>query len=185
MDVCGSGTDAADIRGYFYSQPAQSSSPQNVQWGVAPTDKFNCLIVDEESTKNIKNEQVIETVQHSNPRDDDEKPDVKKMHLDEGEQAETMQDKQQKYIPVPPGTLCELGNGNFKLTLSSYKTVSLSLFNKVLYAHIWNNAASRCITLTMIEINTLLKNREKIFAVFSLLQSCMSIMDQHNQAIKK
>ena len=63
MDVCGSGTDAADIRGYFYSQPAQSSSPLNVQWGVVPTDKFNRLIVDEESTKNIKNEQVIETVQ--------------------------------------------------------------------------------------------------------------------------
>ena len=185
MDVCGSGTDAADIRGYFYSQPAQSSSPQNVQWGVVPMDKFNNLIVDEESTKNIKNEQVIETVQHSNPRDDDEKPDVKKMHLDEGDQAETMEDKQQKYIPVPPGTLRELGNGNFKLTLSSYKTVNLSLFNKALYAHIWNNAASRCITLTMDEINTLLENREKIFAVFSLLQSCMSIMDQHNQAIKK
>ena len=94
MDVCGSGTDAADIRGYFYSQPAQSSSPQNVQWGVVPTDKFNHLIVDEKSTKNIKNEQVIETVQHSDPRDDDEKPDVKKMHLDEGDQAETMKDKQ-------------------------------------------------------------------------------------------
>ena len=88
MDVCGSGTDAADIRGYFYSQPAQSSTPQNVQWGVVTTD--NRLIVDEESTKNIKNEQVIETVQHSDPRDDDEKPDVKKMHLDEGDQAETM-----------------------------------------------------------------------------------------------
>ena len=185
MDVCGSGTDAADIRGYFYSQPAPSSSPQNVQWGVVPMDKFNHLIVDEESTKNIKNEQVIETVQHSDPRDDDEKPDMKKMHLDEGDQAETMEDKQQKYILVPPGTLHELGNGNFKLTLSSYKTVNLSLFNKALYAHIWNNAASRCITLTMDEINTLLENREKIFAVFSLLQSCMSIMDQHNQAIKK
>ena len=90
-----------------------------------------------------------------------------------------------KYIPVPPGTLRELGNGNFKLTLSSYKTVNLSLFNKALYAHIWNNAASRCITLTMDEINTLLENREKIFVVFSLLQSRMSIMDQHNQAIKK
>ena len=60
MDVCGSGTDVADIRGYFYSQPAQSSTPQNVQWGVVTTD--NHLIVDEESTKNIKNEQVIETV---------------------------------------------------------------------------------------------------------------------------
>ena len=107
------------------------------------------------------------------------------MHLDKGDQAETMEDKQQKYIPVPPDTLSELGNGNFKLTLSSYKTVNLSLFNKALYAHIWNNAASRCITLTMDEINTLLENREKIFAVFSLLQSRMSIMDQHNQAIKK
>ena len=148
-------------------------------------DKFNRLIVDEESTKNIKNEQVIETVQHSNPRDDDEKPDVKKMHLDEGDQAETMEDKQQKYIPVPPGTLHELGNGNFKLTLSSYKTVNLSLLNKALYAHIWNNAASRCIKLTMDEINTLLENRKKSFAVFSLLQSHISIMDQHNQAIKK
>ena len=93
MDVCGSGTDAADIRGYFCSEPASSSSRQNVQWGVAPMD--NCLIVDEESTKNIKNEQVTETVQHSNPRDDDEeKPDVKKMHLVEGDQAETMEDKQ-------------------------------------------------------------------------------------------
>ena len=92
MDMCGSGTDAADIRGYFYSQPAPSSSPQNVQWGVVTMD--NCLIVDEESTKNIKNEQVIQTVQHSDPRDDDEKPDVKKMHLDEGNQAETMEDKQ-------------------------------------------------------------------------------------------
>ena len=182
MDVCGSGTDAADIRGYFYSQPAQSSTPQNVQRGVVTTD--NRLIVDEESTKNIKNEQVIETV-HSDPRDDDEKPDVKKMHLDEGDQAETMEDKQQKYIPVPPGTLRELGNGNFKLTLSSYKTVNLSLFNKALYAHIWNNATSRCIMLTMDEINMLLENREKIFAVFSLLQSRMSIMDLHNQAIKK
>ena len=88
MDVCGSGTDVADIRGYFYSQPVQSSTPQNVQWGVVTMD--NHLIVDEESTKNIKNEQVIETVQNSNPRDDDEKPDVKKMHLDEGDQAETM-----------------------------------------------------------------------------------------------
>ena len=95
MDVCGSGTDAADIRGYFYSQPAQSSSSQNVQWGVVPMDKFNHLIVDEESTKNIKKEQVIETVQHSDPRDnDDDKPDVKKMHLDKGDQAETMEDKQ-------------------------------------------------------------------------------------------
>ena len=95
MDVCGSGTDAADIRGYFYSQPAQSSSSQNVQWGVVPMDKFNHLIADEESTKNIKKEQVIETVQHSDPRDnDDEKQDVKKMHLDKGDQAETMEDKQ-------------------------------------------------------------------------------------------
>ena len=58
--------------------------------GVVPTD--NRLIVDEESTKNIKNEQVIETVQHFNPRDD-EKPDVKKMHLVEEDQAETMEDK--------------------------------------------------------------------------------------------
>ena len=168
MDVCGSGTDAADIRGYFYSQPASSSSPQNVQWGVVPMD--NCLIVDEESAKNIKNEQVIETVQHSDPRDDDdEKPDVKKFRQAEGDQTETNEGKQLKYTPVPPGTLREHAKGNFKLTLSSYKTVTLSLFNKVLYAHIWNNAASRCMTLSVDEINILLENREKIFAVFSIL----------------
>ena len=90
------------------------------------------------------------------------------MHLDEGDQAETMEDKQQKNIQVPPGTLRELGNSNFKLTLSSYKTVNLSLFNKALYAHIWNNAASRCITLTMDEINTLLLKQGENFCCLLL-----------------
>ena len=183
MDVCGSGTDAADIRGYFYSQPASSSS-QNVQWGVVPTD--NPLTVDEESTKNIKNEQVIETVQHSDPRDDDdEKPDVKKFCQAEGDQTETNEGKQMKYTPVPPGTLHEHANGNFKLTLSSYKTVTLSLFDKVLYAHIWNNAASRCMMLSVDEINILLENRAKIFAVFSIMQNRISLMEQQKTTIQK
>ena len=140
------------------------------------------LIVNEQSTNNIKNEQIIETIQHSDPRDnDDEKPDVKKIRHAEGDQTETKEDKQPKYIPVPPGTLHEQANGNFKLTLASYKTVSMSLFNKVLYAHIWNNAASRCMTLTMDEMNILLENKEKIFAVFFLLQNRMTPMDQQNR----
>ena len=176
MDVCGSGNNTSDIRGYFYTPAVTSTSntdDDDVQWSVLPQNIH--LIVDEQSQTINKKEENMSTEDHPDVRDAD-KPDVKRSRLAEGEQAEVTETKP-KYIPLPPGTLREQGNGNYKLTLSSYKNLCLSMFNKSVYAHIWNNAASKCMTLSMDEMNTLLENREKIFAIFSILQSRANLID--------
>ena len=174
MDVCGSGNNTSDIRGYFYTPAVTSTSTtDDVQWSVLPQNIH--LIVDEQSQPNNQKEENMSTEDHPDVRDVD-KPDVKRSRLAEGEQAEVTETKL-KYIPLAPGTLCEQGNRNYKLTLSSYKNLCLSMSNKSVYAHIWNNAASKCMTLSMDEMNTLLENREKIFAIFSILQSRANLID--------
>ena len=175
MDVCGSGNNTSDIRGYFYTPAvtSTSSTDDDMQWSVLPQNIH--LIVDEQSHPNNKKEEDMSTEDHPDVRDAD-KSEVKRNHLAKGEQSEVTEAKP-KYTPLPPGTLREQGNGNYKMTLSSYKNLCLSTFNKCVYAHIWNNAASKCMTLNMDEMNTLLENREKIFAIFSILQSRAKLID--------
>ena len=70
----------------------------------------------------------------------------------------------------PPGTVQEMKNGNFKMILSSFKTIMMSKWKGSIYAHIWNNQL-KCMSLTLDELETILVNKEKIEGMLNILKA--------------
>ena len=70
----------------------------------------------------------------------------------------------------PPGTVQEMKNGNFKMILSSYKTITMAEWKGSIYAHIWN-IQLKCMSLTLDELETILANKGKIEGMLTILKA--------------
>ena len=93
---------------------------------------------------------------------------------------EDTQSKAGNFKKSPPGTLREMKNGNFKMVLSGFKTITISEWKGSIYAHIWNNQP-KCMTLTIDELETILVNKDKIESLLQILKErCCQPVDSFN-----
>ena len=102
----------------------------------------------------------------SNP--DVHSEDVAKIALKQVTDEET-DSKAGNFKKSPPGTVQEMKNGNFKMILSSFKTITMSEWKGSIYAHIWNNQL-KCMSLTIDELEIILLNKDKIEGLLKILK---------------
>ena len=56
------------------------------------------------------------------------------------------------------------------MLLSGFKTMAMSEWKGSIYAHIWNNQ-TKCMTLSLDELETILSNKEKIEGMLNILKA--------------